>query len=342
MCGLFGAVGHTIDPATLRELAILNESRGRDSTGFFTSAGEVSKDIQAATVWLRHAENRLFLDRVCDDNWAVCGHTRSGTRGSVCQDNAHPFEKGEIVGAHNGAVASAPATYAVDSMWLFELLSQQPPGAYQAALGAIPGWYMLTYLDKRDQNLYFLNWTGSLHLNFVNKSMYYSSEAGALWTATGEPASIEMKSGDVRVINLATLQLKELPAFTGGTFRYENNYQGWRSQTHPTSTQEASATRFDRSLSGKVAWFGPAKGGGWFAHQRNDVWRVVPCQKWLNRRFKDFKGGVSYTLNAAEILQAMGKETQDLALTKAEERERMQEQGMSRDEIDYAIEKGIS
>lgn len=361
MCGLAGAVGHNIDPYIVSTLLLLNEKRGADSTGVFTSSGEIVKDDKASSIWLRNLENRRFLAKACKENWAVVGHTRAGTRGSICKENAHPFKMGDVIGAHNGTVTSAPNTYAVDSMYLFDLLSKQDAGQYQKALGNIPGWYMLTYMDFRDNLLYFLNWTGTLHINFVDGQMYWSSEEGHLWTATGAKADIELRSGDVRVIDGTNLKLKELEPFTGGTFwsqqnayggvQTASNYAGCRSQSYDSSrtqeTAKAGSARFDRTLDGRISYFGPKKGGGWFAHQRDGVWRPVRCQKFLTDKFPDAKPGHPYTLEAAKLIKiesalakAKEKEHEDaFQPTEQELRESLQEQGYDQLEIDYEVEK---
>lgn len=235
MCGLFGAFGQpdAIDVQAIRHLATLNQDRGRDSTGFFTGEGASFKIAERAVEWLRSEKLRDFL-------WdsrrtgAICGHTRAGTRGPAITDNAHPFAYGNVVGSHNGVLWGAPLKYDVDSMYAFDLLSQNPPGQYQKALGDVDGSYVLTWYDSRDRGLYFLNWKGNLAFIKFNNVCYYSSDARHIEVVFGHKPTFDTACGSV--FRWQKGKFKKLKQFSGGTQTkpavFKGGYQGWDDE-HP-------------------------------------------------------------------------------------------------------------
>lgn len=223
MCGLWGVVGRNPNLGYLRMLGVLNQSRGRDATGFFNTrkAGKSNwiKNAEQVETWLRDGELREWLEQSAASSWAICGHTRNSTRGgSGLTKNAHPFEYGPICGSHNG-ILEAPVKYDVDSQYAMDLLSQNKPGEYQKALGDVAGWYVLTWFDQRDQSLYMLNWTGDLWLRHVGEHWYYSSSGTHLATALGYNEGMELKHGKVIRFRWdrvkGQVECKQLEDFTG-------------------------------------------------------------------------------------------------------------------------------
>lgn len=118
MCGLFGAVGTSLnnhDLACVKELGFLSALRGMDSTGVglvFRKHGKKFRNTTSYTM-AKSAENSIdFLyngdfDKIISsfkDTLCVMGHTRLATVGKIAKDNAHPFFKGHIIGAHNGGI----------------------------------------------------------------------------------------------------------------------------------------------------------------------------------------------------------------------------------------------
>lgn len=96
-CGLVGFSGKTdFDEYKIKLLMLYNESRGEDSTGYYTdSMIKPEKSIQKATYFLQKpiSPNKLFI-----------GHTRAKTVGATSERNAHPFKFGDIIMAHNGSL----------------------------------------------------------------------------------------------------------------------------------------------------------------------------------------------------------------------------------------------
>jgi glucosamine 6-phosphate synthetase-like amidotransferase/phosphosugar isomerase protein len=121
MCGIFGIavfehseVRATVLRVILRSLALKNEIRGTNSTGYaFTSKEGVKifKSPDKASDFVKISNYRkTFRDMVKSEfgnPYSVIGHTRQQTKGSyLINVNNHPIKAGSIVGVHNGYISN--------------------------------------------------------------------------------------------------------------------------------------------------------------------------------------------------------------------------------------------
>lgn len=310
MCGLCGGLGVGVDVGIVRSLLILNESRGHDGVGVFNSSGGWRKNNSRSTEELRKPELSRFIEQSAKRTWAVCGHTRGGTRGGAFARNAHPFSYGEIIGSHNGVV-DAPTKYDVDSMWIMDLLSQEKPGDYQKALSQVGPWFVLTWLDKRNKSIYLLNWSGQLHFMKYRGVWYYSSDGDHLATAVGSDkgiSSIDKKA----VIRFSFdkekgVQAVRLPDFTGKERetvqvdwrKHYREYDGYDSDYVTGYPRHSAAGQNYAADGGRGADpTGPAgwvvkfpTSGLWHARLLNGMYRLIRAQTQLNTDYKDWKLG---------------------------------------------------
>lgn len=109
MCGLVGIAGKLAleDEKTLKRLLLFDYLRGPDSTGLAVR-NKNTKEIEVlkmASHPLDFFDSRKLAPMLSGYTSDVfLGHNRAATKGKVCGLNAHPFECGHIVGAHNGTL----------------------------------------------------------------------------------------------------------------------------------------------------------------------------------------------------------------------------------------------
>ena len=180
MCGIFGAIsiGGKIDMTAIKGLAWANRQRGTDSIGFFDSNGRVIRKACDPANALADKGMQTWLNGF--NGWAIGGHTRYATQGSVCKGNAHPFRYGLIVGSHNGIV-DAPRKYTVDSEYLFDTIATK---GYKA-LEDVDGYWGLSWFDGYDDSFWLTMHDGQLAFTVCNDVVYYSSDSKHLASIVG-------------------------------------------------------------------------------------------------------------------------------------------------------------
>jgi predicted glutamine amidotransferase len=110
MCGLVGVAGVASTEAhdLFTELLIANTIRGAHSTGIASVHSSGKVDVHKRTgvphFLLWNEEYAKFAET--QKHGVVCriGHNRHATQGTINNDNAHPFQHGNITLAHNGTV----------------------------------------------------------------------------------------------------------------------------------------------------------------------------------------------------------------------------------------------
>lgn len=173
MCGLVGEAGNLAfkDEATMQRLLLFDFFRGQESTGL--AAVRANEDVKIAKLSshpldlfqlpkfkeaLNGAQSKVFI-----------GHNRAATRGAVTSYNAHPFQYGHIIGAHNGTLESSSTRaleealdekFAVDSMAIFAGFEKLGVEATMALLeegrDSQTGAWALTWYDQSDKSINFL------------------------------------------------------------------------------------------------------------------------------------------------------------------------------------------
>lgn len=190
MCGIYGwqlqegAVKKSQLNIIAAVLASENDRRGGDSWGLTYLDHKIPQTsrglglISKGTKAYRVAECRQ-----------VMAHTRRASTGAVTVENAHPFQIGKVIGAHNGVIynyADLNKKYGrscpVDSMHIFHHLKDR------LDLQDLRGWGAIEYLKTDEPTAVYLGKfdQGELAIRGIGKRMkdsiglVWSSEARAL------------------------------------------------------------------------------------------------------------------------------------------------------------------
>ena len=140
-------------------MVTLDTLRGEDSTGMLsvTTAGvtDIMKEVCNGFDIKNHKNYFSFFSK----NYVLLmGHNRAATKGKITRFNAHPFECGNIIGAHNGTLTS---TYNLKDHQLFDVDSENifhhinECGLIDLVSKA-NGAFALTWFNKEERTINFI------------------------------------------------------------------------------------------------------------------------------------------------------------------------------------------
>lgn len=194
MCGIFGYIGKPDKktPNMLATLLVLNEDRGIDSAGIVVATdGEVDmyKRAVSASKFIEHDEAIDIICNVAAKPWVtVIGHSRAATRGTVSDENAHPYRIGAYYFAHNGIVSNFDALqtkhqteYQVDSQIIGHLFNTV--GVMKTLEKEIRAWFAVPYFHIENPSRLSIAKSGApVAFAYLpnNRGMYFSSQRSHL------------------------------------------------------------------------------------------------------------------------------------------------------------------
>lgn len=166
MCGLVGIAGKLEyrDEATMKRLLLFDFFRGPDSTGFAALRKDGSvKLAKMASHPIDFFDSKKFQEALSGHTSSVfLGHNRLATRGAVNGFNAHPYQFGHIVGAHNGSLDKSShealqdavgEKFEVDSQAIFAAIEKL---GIEETVPLLQGAWALTWFDLKEGTLNFL------------------------------------------------------------------------------------------------------------------------------------------------------------------------------------------
>lgn len=219
MCGLAGMIGFGIQTADLecfQDLLYMSALRGPHSTGVaaadlrrsHVAKGTIKKQVGPASLFIFEDLNgkKPLLKSFMND--VFIGHCRWSTVGVTNEENAHPFDTGRYIGAHNGTLHDKWSYHKTktDSELMFEEMEKRGIDDVLSNL-ELTSAYAVSILDKTSKKLYLArNFLRTLYVAINQKRgvLYWASEHGFLTAAT------DRRDIDVEIFKLEANTLYEI------------------------------------------------------------------------------------------------------------------------------------
>lgn len=231
MCGHVGIAGklEMKDEALMKRMLVFDFFRGPDSTGFaaLRNNGDIFIAKCAGSPVDLFDAGKFKTALVGATSTVFMGHNRYATKGKISSQNAHPYQDGTIVGAHNGTLDSSSwleldkmlgEKTEVDSHSLIMAISRF--GA-EAVIPKMRGAWALVWFDTSDNTINFLrNKERPFWIGYSKKldKVIWASEHPIIHAAT---AMVGDNPTDTQKYELHTAEVN------GETFRFFQTEPDW-------------------------------------------------------------------------------------------------------------------
>jgi predicted glutamine amidotransferase len=227
MCGLVGCAGNLTkkEEDAFRNMLVFDSVRGEHSTG----VAALNKDLDVLIAKTVGDPFQLFetpgYEQISrQKNFVLIGHNRYATTGKISRRNAHPFEVGNTIGAHNGTLTNKHSLldgskFDVDSEALFHHIEDK---GVEDALSIARGAYALSFFNRNNNTINLVrNKERPLYvaLSDTKHAIFWASEKWIL--------SVALSRNDIKYA-----EIRELPEHTIMSVVIPNVYEAYSLKPH--------------------------------------------------------------------------------------------------------------
>jgi len=140
----------------------------------------LAKEASTPEQFMWDKEVEEIFKKSINSGSVLVGHNRKATKGEVNDENAHPFNRGDIVLVHNGSLFNHKqvANTEVDSEAIADALNEHANGDLADVFGKLTGAYSCVWYDNRDETLnFFRNAARPMYLYRDTNRTLFASEA---------------------------------------------------------------------------------------------------------------------------------------------------------------------
>lgn len=220
MCGIVGVLTKNPTATTrniFKTMHFLDRLRGDHGSGI------IGVDRGLKTTWYKKAVptpdfyNYPVASRIVEEpnNILLVGHNRAATMGKINDDNAHPFERGDLVGVHNGTLTSRfnlkdYQTIDVDSDNIYHHMSAH---GVKDTIRELRGAFTLVWVDIKNNTLHMIR-NNERPLSLISSkdgnSLFFASEPWMIQVAAKRE---KVELGEVQDLKVGALISIDLTLF---------------------------------------------------------------------------------------------------------------------------------